>query len=60
APHVDRAALDGDRLSVFMRDLEPGKRELLHALAGLDAGVASYSVRQPSLEDIFVRLVNSR
>ena len=26
APHVDRAALDGDRLSVFMRDLEPGKR----------------------------------
>ncbi len=60
APHVDRAALDGDRLSVFMRDLEPGKHELLHALAGLDAGVASYSVRQPSLEDIFVRLVNSR
>jgi len=60
APHVDRAALDGDRLSVFMRDLEPGKRELLHALGSLDAGVASYSVRQPSLEDIFVRLVNSR
>ena len=60
APHVDRAALDGDRLSVFMRDLSLGKRELLHALAGLDAGVASYSVRQPSLEDIFVRLVNSR
>lgn len=60
APHVDRAALDGDRLSVFMRDLEPGKRELLHALASLDAGVASYSVRQPSLEDIFVRLVNGR
>lgn len=59
APHVDRAALDGDRLSVFMRDLSLGKRELLHALAGLDAGVASYSVRQPSLEDIFVRLVNS-
>ena len=60
APHVDRAALDGDRLSVFMRDLEPGKRELLHALASLDAGVASYSVRQPSLEEIFVRLVNGR
>ncbi len=60
APHVDRAALDGDKLSVFMSDLSLGKRELLHALASLDAGVASYSVRQPSLEDIFVRLVNSR
>lgn len=57
APHVERTTLDGDRLSVLMRDLEAGKRELLHALAGLDAGVASYSVRQPSLEDIFVRLV---
>jgi hypothetical protein len=43
-----------------MRDLEIGKRELLHALADLDAGVASYSVRQPSLEDIFVRLVNCK
>jgi len=60
APHVDRAALDGDRLSVFMRDLSLGKRELLHALASLDASVASYSVRQPSLEDIFVRLVNCK
>ena len=60
AVHVDRVTLDGDRMSVFMRDLEPGKRELLHALADLDADVASYSLRQPSLEDIFVRLVNSR
>lgn len=57
-PQVERAMLDGDRLSVFMRDLEHGKRSLLRALADLDAGVASYSVRQPSLEDIFVRLVN--
>jgi len=60
APHVDRVTLDGDRMSVFMRDLSLGKRELLHAMANLDADVASYSVRQPSLEDIFVRLVNSR
>ncbi len=60
APHVDRVTLDGDTMSVFMRDLSLGKRELLHAMANLDADVASYSVRQPSLEDIFVRLVNSR
>jgi len=60
APHVDRAALDGEKLSVYMRDLSLGKRGLLHALASLDAGVASYSVRQPSLEDIFVRLVNCK
>ena len=60
APHVDRVTLDGDRMSVFMRDLSLGKRELLHAMANLDADVASYSLRQPSLEDIFVRLVNSR
>lgn len=60
APHVDRAALDGEKLSVYMRDLSLGKRGLLHALASLDADVASYSVRQPSLEDIFVRLVNCK
>lgn len=60
APHYIRVTLDGNMMSVYMRDLEAGKRELLHTLANLDADVASYSVRQPSLEDIFVRLVNNK
>lgn len=57
SPYVKHTVLEGEKLSVYMLDLDTGKRELLRTLAALDEDVTSYSVRQPSLEDVFVRLV---
>ena len=49
---------DGKRISIYVKDMEFAKKEILKELSKLDTGIISYQIRKSNLEDIFMRMVN--
>ncbi|SES69489.1 ABC transporter ATP-binding protein [Anaerobranca gottschalkii] len=57
-PWVEKVVQEKRNLSLYAKDLEKAKRELINQLGKLDNPVVNYQIRQGNLEDIFIRLVN--
>ena len=55
---MQRVKSQGEKLSVYVSDLERAKQELIKVIASSEATLVSYEIRKPNLEDIFIRLVN--
>jgi len=54
---VDTTKIDGHRLSIYVRDIDYAKKEVMKEISKLDVGVISYQIRKSNLEDIFMRMV---
>jgi ABC-2 type transport system ATP-binding protein len=57
-PWVLKTICDNKRVSVYVRDMNKAKSELIKVIAAEGNPVLSYQIRTSTLEDIFLRLVN--
>ncbi len=54
---VENIKIERHRVSIYVRDIDTAKKEILKELPNLNAGVISYQIRKSTLEDIFLRMV---
>jgi len=54
---VENIKIERRRVSIYVRDLDTAKKEILKELSNLNTGVTSYQIRKSTLEDIFLRMV---
>lgn len=59
-PYVQRVEISGERASIFVSDLATATRRLPAALARTELPLLRYEVSVPTLEDVFVQLINGR
>lgn len=55
---VESISVVGNKLSIYVNNLDIAKSELLKLLMQGDNNIMSYNLRKSNLEDIFIRLVN--
>ena len=55
---VESIKKSGQRISIYVKDIDYAKEEILKELSKLSTNVASYQVRKSTLEDIFIGMVN--
>lgn len=56
---VEQVRREGSNLSVYVSDLETGKRELPGLVGQFKIPLKSYLIRQSTLEDVFIRMVKT-
>jgi len=49
---------NGHRISLYVKDIDYAKKEILKELSKLNTNVTSYQIRKSTLEDIFMRIVS--
>ena len=49
---------NGRRISIYVKDIDYAKKEILKELSKLNTNVTSYQIRKSTLEDIFMRIVS--
>ncbi len=54
---VENIKIDRHRASIYVKDINTAKREVLKEISNLNTGIISYQVRKSTLEDIFMRMV---
>ena len=55
---IEQVLTDQSKVAVFVKDLDRGKRELPGIIGKSGLPLAYYGIRQTTLEDIFIRMVN--
>jgi ABC-2 type transport system ATP-binding protein len=55
---VQNVAVSRNQASIYVRDINKAKQELLKTLSNENNPIMSFSLRKSNLEDIFLRLVN--
>ena len=54
---VENIKEEGKKISLYVKDIDYAKKEILKELSKLDTNVISYQIRKSTLEDIFMRMV---
>lgn len=54
---IQNVKITGNHASLYVKDMDYAKKELLKFLSGIDNTVISFNLRKSNLEDIFLRLV---
>ncbi len=54
---IENIKTDRHRVSIYVKDIDFAKKEILKEIAKLDTGIISYQIRKSTLEDIFMRIV---
>jgi len=49
---------NGRRISIYVKDIDHAKKEILKEISKLNTNVTSYQIRKSTLEDIFMRIVS--
>jgi ABC-2 type transport system ATP-binding protein len=49
---------NGRRISIYVKDIDYAKSEILKEISKLNTNVTSYQIRKSTLEDIFMRIVS--
>jgi ABC-2 type transport system ATP-binding protein len=49
---------NGRRISIYVKDIDYAKKEILKEISKLNTNVTSYQIRKSTLEDIFMRIVS--
>ncbi|MBM3701379.1 MAG: ABC transporter ATP-binding protein [Actinobacteria bacterium] len=49
---------NGRRISIYVKDIDHAKKEILKEISKLNTNVTSYQIRKSTLEDIFMRMVS--
>ncbi len=55
---IENIKMNGCRVSIYVKDVDFAKKEILKELAKLNTAVISYQLRKSTLEDIFMRMVS--
>ena len=55
---VESIKENGRRISIYVKDIDHAKREILKEISKLNTNVTSYQIRKSTLEDIFMRIVS--
>jgi ABC-2 type transport system ATP-binding protein len=55
---VNKVVLNGTRMSVFVKDIQKSKHELFKILVKFNNPIIGFNLRNSTLEDIFLRMVN--
>jgi ABC-2 type transport system ATP-binding protein len=48
---------NGHRISIYVKDIDYAKKEILKEISNLNTNVISYQIRKSTLEDIFMRMI---
>lgn len=58
-PYIRKIDIDNyEKVSIYVNNVEIAKRELIKVLAQIDKPILSFYLKKPSLEDIFIRVVD--
>jgi len=57
---VESIKENGCKISIYVKDLNFAKKEILKELSKLNTSVVSYQIRKSTLEDIFMRMVKQK
>ncbi len=55
---VESIKADRERISLYVKDIDYAKRQILKELSKLNTNVVNYQIRKSTLEDIFIKMVN--
>jgi ABC-2 type transport system ATP-binding protein len=55
---VESIKADRERISLYVKDIDYAKRQILKELSKLNNNVVNYQIRKSTLEDIFIKMVN--
>ncbi|MBU4314500.1 MAG: ABC transporter ATP-binding protein [Actinobacteria bacterium] len=55
---VESIKENGRRISIYVKDMDYAKKEILKELSKLNTNVTGYQIRKSTLEDIFMRMVS--
>ncbi|MEA2015840.1 MAG: ABC transporter ATP-binding protein [Actinomycetota bacterium] len=54
---VENIKIERHTASIYVKDIDTARREILKEISKLDTGIISYRIRKSTLEDIFMRMV---
>lgn len=57
---VENIKENGRKISIYVKDMDFAKKEIIKELSKLNTGIVSYQVRKSTLEDIFMRMVKQK
>ena len=57
---VENIKENGRKISIYVKDMDYGKKEILKELSKLNTSIVSYQIRKSTLEDIFMRMVKQK
>jgi len=57
---VENIKENGRKISIYIKDMDYAKKEILKELSKLNTSVVSYQIRKSTLEDIFMRMVKQK
>jgi len=57
---VESIKENGHKISIYIKDMDYAKKEILKELSKLNTSVVSYQIRKSTLEDIFMRMVKQK
>ncbi len=55
---IENVKQKGKRISLYVKDIDYAKKEILKEISKLGAIISSYQIRKSTLEDIFIRMVS--
>ncbi len=55
---VESIKADREKISLYVKDIDYAKRQILKELSKLNTNVVNYQIRKSNLEDIFIKMVN--
>mgnify|MGYP000409697548 CR=1 FL=1 len=56
---VDNIKINKHKVSIYVKDIDYAKSEILKEIAKLNTNIISYQIRKSTLEDIFMRIVSN-
>ncbi len=54
---IENIKENGHRISIYVKDIDYAKKEILKEISKLNTNVVSYEIRKSTLEDIFMRMI---
>ena len=57
---VESIKENGHKISIYIKDMDYAKKEILKELSKLNTSVVSYQIKKSTLEDIFMRMVRQK
>lgn len=57
---VESIKENGHKISIYVKDMDYAKKEILKELSKLNTSILSYQIRKSTLEDIFMRMVRQK
>lgn len=57
---IENIKKKGRKVSLYVRDIDHAKKEILKEISRLNINITSYQIRKSTLEDIFIRMIKNK